>query len=218
MGLYEKLNSMNIFFDLDGTLIDSRSRLYELFQHLIPQSKFTFDEYWTLKRNKITHEMILKKYFHFQISDLQLFEKKWMQLIETDEWIRRDQPFEGVTYFLMKLKENNFSLYLTTARQHKITAIRQLESFGWKYIFNHVLVTEQKTEKINLIKPFISADIHDWMIGDTGNDIVTGKLLGLRTVAVLSGFQSEEILTAYQPDLIIHNVTDLWPHINLSSI
>ncbi|MFN9319674.1 MAG: HAD hydrolase-like protein, partial [Chitinophagales bacterium] len=26
---------MNIFFDLDGTLIDSRPRLYHLFQYLV---------------------------------------------------------------------------------------------------------------------------------------------------------------------------------------
>lgn len=205
---------MNIFFDFDGTLIDSRQRLYQLFQHLIPQSQMTFEDYWSLKRNKINHETILKEYFDFKKTDFDSFEKNWMELIEDEEWIRLDQPFEGVTNFLTNLKEHNFSLFLITARQHRIIAIRQLESLNWKDIFDQVLITEQKTEKINLIKPLIAADIQGWMIGDTGNDIVTGKLLGQRTVAVLTGFQNKEILTAYHPDLIIQKVTDFRPLIS----
>ena len=50
---------MNLFFDLDGTLLNSRKRLYTLFQDLIPESKLSIDEYWDLKRDKIDHKTIL---------------------------------------------------------------------------------------------------------------------------------------------------------------
>ena len=56
MELYEKFTYMNIFFDLDGTLIDSKLRLYSLFQKLVPESILTYDEYWKYKMNKISHQ------------------------------------------------------------------------------------------------------------------------------------------------------------------
>ena len=56
---------MKIFFDLDGTLINSKIRLYSLFQELVPVSNFSFDEYWDFKQNKINHATILRKKFNF---------------------------------------------------------------------------------------------------------------------------------------------------------
>lgn len=202
---------MKIFFDLDGTLIDSKQRLYQLFQYLIPQSGFTFEKYWMLKREKITHKIILEKYFKFQDLDLNEFENNWMQLIEDDEWLKLDKPFEGVSEYLLKLKKNDFSLYLITARQNRSKLNKQLETFGWENIFTEILVTEQKTEKIDLISPFLSDEIQSWIVGDTGNDIITGKSLGQKTVAVLSGFQNKKILQSYKPDLIVENVIDFSP-------
>ena len=44
---------MKIFFDLDGTLINSKMRLYSLFQELVSASNLSFDEYWNLKKKKL---------------------------------------------------------------------------------------------------------------------------------------------------------------------
>ena len=60
---------MNIFFDLDGTLIDSRLRLYKLFQDLVSSSNLTFSDYWNLKRNKISHKKILTTKFAYSEKD-----------------------------------------------------------------------------------------------------------------------------------------------------
>ena len=67
---------MNIFFDLDGTLVDASERLYCLFCDLIPECTFTKEEYWDLKRNKINHQKILEKYFpQYNFSE---FNFKWL--------------------------------------------------------------------------------------------------------------------------------------------
>lgn len=202
---------MNLYFDLDGTLIDSRPRLYNLFQYLIPQSELSFDEYWELKRNKKTHKIILETQFNFQEKDLILFEKNWMNLIEDDNWLKFDTPFKEVTEYLLNLKENNFTLYLATARQFKRKVFNQLEKFGWNNLFTEILITEQKTGKADLLKPFINEKIKGWMIGDTDSDIKTGKLLNQKTVAVLTGFQSKEILQSLLPDLIVERVINFLP-------
>ena len=69
-----------IIFDLDGTLIDSSERMYRLFQDLVPESTFSKEEYWKLKRNKINHKVLLQMYFPDM--DFEEFNKKWLSLIE----------------------------------------------------------------------------------------------------------------------------------------
>ncbi len=199
---------MNIFFDLDGTLLDSRARLYQLFQQLVPESTFSFDSYWELKRRKIGHQEIFEKHLLFPNEAFPIFEKAWMSKIELPEWLQLDQPFEGVTEFLIDLKKRH-TLYVVTARQFEGVAIQQVEQAGWTGIFEKILVTGQQTEKYDLIKLIANISTNDWFIGDTGKDIQTGKQLGFNTAAVLSGFLSKEELLKYEPDVIAENVIHL---------
>jgi len=57
-------NLRQVFFDLDGTLPDSRERLYRLFCELVPESRLSFDKYWALKRRKQDHKTILASLYH----------------------------------------------------------------------------------------------------------------------------------------------------------
>lgn len=201
---------MKIIFDLDGTLIDSKERLYSLFQHLVPASDLTFEAYWNYKRNKIDHRKILETRYLFSEQDIISFQKKWMDMIELPGWLAFDKAFKGVTAYLMELKKQH-DLYLVTARQFETSVLMQLTDFGWIGIFTKVLVTQQKTEKIDLINNAIDINSSDWFVGDTGKDIETGNTLGMQTAAVLSGFLNKEKLVEYNPDLIINSVIDFKP-------
>jgi phosphoglycolate phosphatase len=197
---------MNLFFDLDGTLLNSHKRLYFLFQHLVPDSNLTFQEYWTLKRNKVNHQEILTKQFNYSKEDYQKFEDHWMDEIEKEKWLNLDEPFDGVSAFLQKLKPQN-KIYLVTARQSKKMVKKQLARYGWHKIFDTIFVTEHKQDKFSLINENVQVSHDDWFIGDTGMDIEVGKKLGIKTAAVLTGFLNQEKLASYQPDLILANVT-----------
>lgn len=200
---------MKLFFDLDGTLIDSKMRLYMLFQHLIPQSAYTFEEYWELKKQKFSHAMILTNDFKFTENQVSEFTKKWMNLIEEKEWLNYDKPFDGVSQYLETLRKNNHKLYLITARQSVLKTLSQLQSFGWSNLFQNILITEQKIAKSDLIRKHIDVTEYTWIIGDTGKDIQTGKELNIKTAAVLSGFLNKEKLAEYGPDRIVASVTQL---------
>lgn len=202
---------MNIFFDLDGTLIDSRPRLYQLFQFLVPDSTLTFDEYWGLKRSKINHKEILSSKFSYSEEQYKHFEKNWMSEIELKRWLDLDIPFEGVTDLLEDLFRK-YTLFVVTARQSENTALEQIKKLKWNHIFTKILVTAQKQEKYDLIKNTVQTTSEDWFVGDTGKDIQTGKLLGIKTAAVLSGFLNKESLLLYNPDTIINTVLDLKTH------
>jgi phosphoglycolate phosphatase len=199
----------NIFFDLDGTWLDSKNRLYQLFQFLISPSGLSFDDYWELKQNKISHEEILQKKFNYNSEQIIAFNAEWMKRIELPEWLKLDTPAKGLKTFLESL--SNYELHVVTARQNKQAAIGQLESFGLATYFKNILVTEQKMDKEELITNFVVCTPNDWIVGDTGKDIEIGKKLGLRTAAVLSGFLNRNKLSEYKPDVILTTVTDLKP-------
>lgn len=200
---------MNIFFDLDGTLIDSKTRLYLLFSHLNPNIKISFTEYWNLKMSKISHNEILINMFKYSEEQFFNFNGLWMKSIEEDEWLKYDIPFENVTKTLLHLSNNN-NLILVTARQFPGQVKKQLIQFGWSNLFSKILVTEQKIEKHELIESLkLPLSENDLIIGDTGKDIQTGKKLGLKSIAVTTGFLNEQCLKSYQPDLIIKNVNQL---------
>lgn len=198
---------MKVLFDWDGTLIDSRERLYRLFQHLTPTSLLTFDQYWDIKRGGISHEQILRKDLGYEDAEVKAFESQWMSLIEHPEWLALDKPFEGVSDFLTKLCGRH-DVYVVTNRQHREPVFEQLTNLRWQNVFRGVLVTQQRTDKKTLVESALKVDASDWMIGDTGEDIRTGNALGMQTAAVLSGFLSREKLSRYQPDLFLEYVTD----------
>jgi phosphoglycolate phosphatase len=199
---------MNIFFDLDGTLINSRPRLYQLFQYLVKESTFSFEYYWELKRNKINHHNILTKRFNYTEAQFREFEAAWMAEIELKKWLDLDTSFEGINSLLADLSIRHL-LYIVTARQSSINTMQQLERFGWYKYISSTLITEQKNSKSNLIRNSIKISQDDWFIGDTGKDIEAGKELGIKTAAVLSGFMNKQCLQQYKPDIIIDNITKI---------
>ena len=74
--------------------------------------------------------------------------------------------------------------------------------------FEEIYVTEQKLSKEELMfRSGIDFSGEDWFVGDTGHDINTGKKIGIKTCAVLSGFMSRSALEDYKPDLILNNVS-----------
>jgi phosphoglycolate phosphatase len=203
-----KVVEPRLFFDLDGTLINARRRLYDLFQYLVPESNLTIDDYWKLKRNKINHQKILMEKFKYTEETFNVFEKKWLDLIETKEYLEKDVVFDGVYETLKELKTDN-KLYLTSARQSISMALVQLEILCLSKYFDDVFVTEHKTSKKELILDNFKIGVNDFIIGDTGHDIITGKNIGMKTIAVTYGFLSKEILLTYRPDHILDDIQEI---------
>ena len=195
----------NIFFDFDGTLIDSSRRQYNLFAELTSVNKFTYEDYWSIKKNKISQKYLLKKYFFYSDEKIECFKKSWMEKIEEPYRILTDTPFNGVTNLLQGLSPIK-NLYLVTARQDPDLVYKQLDIYGWLGLFKEVFVTQQKESKSQLVLKSIKVDRDDIFVGDTGEDVLSGKEMGVKTIAVSSGVLNQEALSFYKPDLLVENV------------
>lgn len=193
---------MNIFFDLDGTLIDSKMRLYKLFQEIIPQSTLTYDDYWNFKSNQVSNESILRTEFDFDTASVSIFNKEWMKRIESPDLLASDTVFPGLQVALSDLRSKSM-LHICTARQFRNRTLDQLKALGLLPYFETVMITEQTRSKEELISETPGLGPNDWIIGDTGKDIKVGKFLGIKTCAVLSGFLNEKCLLKYGPDLLL---------------
>lgn len=203
---------MKIIFDLDGTLICSKKRLYELFCDLTKSRELSFSGYWGFKFRGYSNQDILKNEFDYPEEKIKKFITLWMNKIEDSYYLEMDTVIEGLKEFLEKISINN-QLYICTARQSIAQVNTQLKNLAILEFFEDVFVTEQYSTKTELLlNSGIAFSKNDWFVGDTGHDIKTGQQLGMKTCAVLSGFMSESALKGYEPDSIINNVTllDVW--------
>lgn len=199
---------MKIFLDLDGTVIDSKMRLYHLFQVLVRDSNLTFEKYWELKMSGYNHEIILKEQFNHNELQILDFKSKWMNMIETSEMLILDKCFEYTVRTLSNLS-SVAELYIVTDRQFKDRAIQQLKHLGIFDFFCDIYVTEQKINKSELILSIHNITKNDYFVGDTGHDILSGKKIGAQTVAVLSGFMNRSSLIKYEPDYLVESIEEL---------
>ena len=182
--------------------------MYQLFSFLCREVRLSFEEYWAYKSRRVSHDSMLRELVGADANYLRSFTSRWMDLIEADEYLAIDKPFPDVTEFLVQLR-TSASLTLCSARQFEDRTFQQLKRLGLLPLFEHVLVTRQVDTKTALIARHLSALTRtDWIIGDTGKDIQTGKELGISTCAVLSGFLSQQILADYSPSLICDYATD----------
>lgn len=201
---------MNIFFDLDGTLIDSRNRLFSLFCDLTKQKILEFEDYWELKRSMYDHEFILKTYCNYSDEQVALFNKSWLNKIESKKYLSMDVLFPFTIEVLQELTSHNIKLYLVTARQSTENTRSELSELGINHYFSNIFITNAQMTKSKIIRNFdIPITGNDLFVGDTGIDMQAGKELGLKTVAVLSGFRNRSILKKYNPEYIFDDIRSL---------
>ena len=142
---------MKIIFDLDGTLICSKKRLYELFCNLIQSRDLSFSDYWNLKYIGNSNQDILRERFDYTKDEISNFVNGWMKKIESDYYLEMDTLIDGTIEFLERIIQNN-SLYICTARQSTCQVAKQLESLSISKYFENIFVTEQKNSTADLLK------------------------------------------------------------------
>jgi len=202
-----------IFFDLDGPILDVSGRYYALYSQLLMDAggrPISRDDYWQRKRNKESETDILAASGFASGHEGYALRRK--ALIEEPRFLELDEVQRGAHQALASLQPRG--LCLVTVRSNRSNLMAELDRLDIKKYFIAVLSEEAGGEafrvKIRLIRNFQKeVPAASVIIGDTEAEILAGRALGLKTIAVLSGIRSREFLLKYNPDLIIDGIWNL---------
>lgn len=203
---------MNIFFDLDGTILDVSKKYYAVYlisSKNIPGVKIPFNTYWQAKRKKIAEDKILN--LSPFLKTFKEYQKKRIANLENRQILDLDKPFKWVNKTLEKLSKNNL-LYLMTLRRNRNNLKYQLKKLDLNRFFTLILNVsptvnpvgskEKLIQKIHFTKKGI------W-IGDTEADILLAKKVGLISVAVYSGIRERRYLKNFNPDYLVKDASKI---------
>jgi phosphoglycolate phosphatase len=206
-----------LFFDLDGPLLDVSGRYCALHQALLAEvglSGLQGSTYWEKKRSLCPEEQILAEIG--AEAHVEAYCRRRLALIETPEFLAHDRLWPWASSTLSRLKAD-FALVLVTARANRNLLLQQLDRFGLAPFLDEVLSTPAgrrvDEQKAALIRDYLERRGQPaagcWMIGDTEADVGAGRLLGLRTAAVLSGIRTRELLLRAEPDFLLDDIREL---------
>lgn len=211
------MSKSNLFVDLDGPILDVSERYFRVHQDVLRslgslRVTISKTQYWRMKRSGQPLELILTKFSDGRI-DQAAFLNEWVKCIELPEYLQLDTVFPGVRKRLHQLKER-FNLVLVTLRQDKDAIGTQLKRLELTNLFSCVLSrsplrSEGWKVKRDLIASSGLFSTPAWIIGDSEVDILAGRALGMKTIAVLSGIRNSAMLKEVAPDFIVKDLNHL---------
>ncbi len=209
-----KFKVKGIFFDLDGTIVDSRGAYLEAtrtaFQALgkePPDAKAALEIPRRLERKQPISDFVKGDTGKF----LDVYLRAYYSV--TTE---KTRPFLNVSSALETLSKKAKLALITMRAVPKHAVMAELRHFGIAQYFTHVVTALDTSEPkpspealINCVKA-LDVQVCDCIIvGDSVSDVRAGKAAGVLTVAVLSGLFSREELAWECPDLILRDVSVL---------
>ena len=206
---------MPLFFDLDGTLTDSRPGIIASMRHALQVMGIEPPEEHALLRliGPPTHdafrELLSSSDPELNARAIGLYRERYAHL-----GLFENSVYPGVVEGLSALLETGATLYVVTSKPD-IFASQIIDHFALRRYFKGVFGSEldgERSNKGDLIAHVLTREglTNDaWMIGDRLHDIRGAKLNGLRSAGVLWGYGSREELTEAGADALFVSMRDL---------
>jgi phosphoglycolate phosphatase-like HAD superfamily hydrolase len=181
---------VNIFIDLDGTILNIGDKYNRVFSLLRERYDLQDTNYWELRSNGIGFSDALLS-LGISSGKIDEFRSDWALNIERSEILELDSLIDGVHRKLTLLK-SRYNLVLCTARANSENLNAQLVKLGIIDLFNSMLLVQHGKSKSSAISSYyernlLNKDPKDWIIGDTLEDIQAGITAGIKTCGVLTG-------------------------------
>jgi phosphoglycolate phosphatase len=199
----------NVFFDLDGTLTDSKEGIMKCFQYSLNELGRSY--VGELKVEDCIGPPLRAAFKKLLASNDELLIEKAVSVYR--ERYEKLGLFENIVYpgisdLLSTLHKNSLRLYVVTTKP-KIWADRIVEHFKLDHWFTSIFGTDlngrfdSKAEHIEFILSNLKLLPEETiMIGDRRDDILAGKINRLRTVGVTFGYGSKQEIIDSTPDYI----------------
>jgi len=212
--LFTKKSRITLYIDLDGTIIDTSDRHYNVYKDILNNSSqaiLSKEGYWLLKRSGYSLRDILRETINKKKIDH--FFNLWIEKIELYDNLKFDKIIDDASDNLDFLS-NEYNLVLISGRLNRTNLIKQLKELDiekyFKAILNAQSLENPDRVKCKLINEnSLFSNKNAWIIGDTEADINAGKKCKINTVAVLSGLRNEKKIKQLKPDYIINNFSNV---------
>ena len=187
---------MNIFIDLDGTILDIEKKYNRLFSLLRDKYKLRNSNYWGLRSSGVGLSDALLS-LGISIEKIDEFKSEWARNVEEAEMLSLDTIIDGAHAKLTLLGASS-NLVLCTARANADNLNAQLISLNILDLFSSVLLVPSGVSKSIAVSSYYETNeeimsSEDWIIGDTLEDIQAGNSIGIKTCGVLTGLATVAI-------------------------
>lgn len=202
-----------IFFDWDGTLVDSYSFLDGAHSHVLGQLGFQpfqdgeFKQYFGQPREILYRTIYKDKFEDAKI----LFETYVMKNNHKIKFL------EGADKMLSSLKDMNIAMGIVSNKKRSFIE-KEIENFGWcEYFVITVGAGEASEDKpsgapliLALEKAEIPQETHNiWYVGDTENDLLCAQNAQCEAVFIKGHHDTNRLILDYNPLLSIDNCKEL---------
>ena len=199
-----------IFFDLDGTLVDSSIGIHNGFT-------YTFDQLGISSPGAKTIRGFMGPPLETSFASclptdqietaIQLY-----RFYYKEKGVYEAQLFPQIKDLLTELAQQ-YPLYITTTKNTP-TAVHMTSNFGIDHFFDGIFGSSpQALHKADVIRQALTA--HNLapenvvIVGDTKYDMIGAQETGIKKLAVTWGFGDVKDLMTYQPDWVAHQPTDI---------
>ena len=199
-----------IFFDLDGTLVDSSIGIHNGFT-------YTFEQLGVPSPDAKTIRSFMGPPLETSFSSclpanqielaIQLYRSYYKE-----KGMYEAQLFPQIKDLLTELAQQ-YPVYITTTKNTP-TAVHMTSNFGIDHFFDGIFGSSpQALHKADVIRQALTA--HNLapenvvIVGDTKYDMIGAQETGIKKLAVTWGFGDVEDLMTYQPDWVAHQPTDI---------
>jgi phosphoglycolate phosphatase len=207
----------HIFFDLDGTLTDSKLGITKAIQYAL--NKEGIKEIDLSKLEKLVgpplHETFSKD-FNFDEITTQRAINNFREYFSVTG-IYENNLYAGVPELLNHLKEKGYTISIATSKPtiyaKRILSHFKIEKYFYKIVGSNLDGTRNsKAEVIEYLLKEIGMDGNEEivMIGDRKHDIEGANLNNLHCIGVLYGYGSLEELEQLKPTYIVKSIEELY--------
>ncbi|WP_342514565.1 pyrophosphatase PpaX [Sporosarcina sp. FSL K6-1522] len=201
-----------LLFDFDGTLLDTNELIIQTFQHVL--DKHYPGEYERADILPFLGPTLMDTFgkVNPERAEEHIAEYRAWNIAHHDDLA---YEFDGVSETLRLLKAAGMKMAIVSTKRKDMIE-RGLGLLDVEGVFDVVIgiddVTNPKPdpEPIVLALEKLGATAEEaLMIGDNYHDIEGGKNAGVRTAAVAWSIKGESFLQTYQPDYMLHHISDM---------
>ncbi|MEY8462855.1 HAD hydrolase-like protein [Streptococcus merionis] len=200
----------HLFFDLDGTLVDSSEGIINSFTQTFTELKVEVPSLEVLKT--FIGPPLEASFSHFGDETFVETAVAAYRVHYKNFGITQAKLYDGISEMLDCLANEGYRLYVATSK-HEPMAIQMLSDFKIDNKFTAIFGSLNNDHKADILtrgmKTCQISPKRAIMIGDTHYDMIGGKSVGTKTIGVTWGFGSANQLLKSGADLLIDAPLDI---------